>query len=308
MNVLDAFSIFRLLKIKGVGTAKLHSIINNLNKFDSVNNLLDHYINPSLNNSSELDYKEWRRLQDMKVDVVTLWDESYPARLKKVLGAKAPALLFVMGNIEILQKKSAGFCGSRKVSEKGLKTTQDFAEQLVDQEVNLVSGYAAGVDMTTHQTALENGGTTTIVLPEGIFHFRIKHKLKNVWDWERVVVVSEFLPTRPWTVGNAMQRNATICALSSAVILIEAKSSGGSMETGKKCLNLKVPVFAPVYEGMPEEASGNRILLSKGALGLKKSKSRGRANVNPLLPFIRSEARNSTIESAESGQKELFVS
>ncbi len=97
--------------------------------------------------------------------------------------------------------------------------------------------------------------------------------MTKIWDWERVVVISEFLPTRPWSIGSAMQRNSTISALSKAVMLIEAKAKGGSMETGKKCLDLGIPLFTPVYDGMPKEAAENRILLKKGAQSLRKAKT-----------------------------------
>ncbi|MCK4820756.1 hypothetical protein KA005_33635, partial [bacterium] len=45
---------------------------------------------------------------------------------------------------------------------------------------------------------------------------------------------------------------------------------------------MRRPLFAPVYEGMPSTASGNRILLSLGAHGLKKSVKTMRANLTPI--------------------------
>jgi predicted Rossmann fold nucleotide-binding protein DprA/Smf involved in DNA uptake len=101
-----------------------------------------------------------------------------------------------------------------------------------------------------------------------------------------VVVVSEFLPGIPWSVHNAMQRNSTICGLSHAMILIEARASGGSMAAGKASLELGVPIFAAVYDGMPESAEGNRELLALGARRLLKSGRTGRANINPVLRAV----------------------
>ncbi|MBI4764912.1 MAG: DNA-processing protein DprA [Deltaproteobacteria bacterium] len=99
-------------------------------------------------------------------------------------------------------------------------------------------------------------------------------------------MVSEFLPGIPWSVRNAIQRNKTICALSKAMILIESGTNGGSMEAGRSSLNMKVPLFAPVYGGMPDSAVGNRQLLKEGARPLLKSSSSGRANMRELLSIV----------------------
>lgn len=72
-------------------------------------------------------------------------------------------LIFAKGDIRSLTKPCLGFCGSRKASEKGLKTAWDFADQMARKGVNIISGYASGVDMTAHKAALEAGGTTTLI-------------------------------------------------------------------------------------------------------------------------------------------------
>ena len=152
------------------------------------------------------------------------------------------------------------------------------------QGINVVSGYAAGVDMTTHRAALESGGTTTIVMAEGILHFRVKREVKDVWDWHRALIISQYLPSVPWRVHNAMERNRTICALCKAMVLVEARESGGSIEAGRTCLELGIPLFAPVYEGIPDSAiKGNHILLGQGARYLHKSKTTQMPNLKGVL-------------------------
>ncbi|MFH1672523.1 MAG: DNA-processing protein DprA [Pseudomonadota bacterium] len=192
-----------------------------------------------------------------------------------------------------MNKTSAGFCGSRKASQKGIATARDCADQLSRKGINIVSGYAAGVDMATHKAALECGGTTTLVLCEGILHFRKKRDLKDMWDWERIAVVSEFLPGVPWNARNAMHRNSTICALTSAMILIEAASKGGSIAAGRTCLKMGIPLFAPVYEGMPETAVGNRELLGQGAQELYKNGHTNRANMKSVFAAIEQQEAKS---------------
>ena len=125
-----------------------------------------------------------------------------------------------------------------------------------------------------------------------ITDFKIRKSLEPVWDWERVLVVSEFLPRSRWTAHRAMQRNKTIIGLSEAMILIEAGRNGGSMHAGRKALQMHRKLYAPVYEGMPDSAIGNRILLEEGALPLLKSKMTGTANLKNLFSALSNVENN----------------
>jgi DNA processing protein len=236
--------------------------------------------------TQEQAHEVWAKLREQQVTVTSLLDADYPDSLRSLLGVQAPPLLFVRGSRSLMGKPSVGFCGSRKASEKGIAVAHECAEIVSRQGINIVSGYAAGVDMATHRAALEADGTTILILAEGIFHFRIKRDLKDVWDWERALVVSEYPPGVTWNVQNAMRRNATICALSKAMVLIEARETGGSMEAGRTCLKLGLPLFAPVYEGMPESARGNQILLGEGARSLFKSRSTDLPNLRAVLATL----------------------
>lgn len=290
-------TMFRLLNLKGVGPAKIHSIWRDAEKnkypladFIAEQQFMGRLFRPDqliqLKDNEESIENVLARIESESIEVLSYFEEGYPVRLKSLLGEKAPLLLYVKGNKSILEKKSIGFCGSRKASPKGIATANDCAEQLAQIGININSGYATGIDMTTHNAALRCGGTTTIVLPEGIFHFRTKKEFSDVWDWERVCIVSEFLPGIPWSVRNAMQRNTTICTLSLMMILIEAGATGGSIEAGRTALKLGIPLLAPTYEGMPESAIGNRQLLEQGAVSIFRSKTTGRANLNNVLNFI----------------------
>ena len=124
-----------------------------------------------------------------------------------------------------------------------------------------------------------------MALAEGILGLRVRREMKDVWDPSRVVVVSE-LPGLPWSVHSAMQRNHTICGLSGAMVLIEARERGGSFQAGHASLEMGVPLFAAVYEGMPESSQGNRLLLREGARQLLKNRQSGRANVAPILDVV----------------------
>lgn len=326
MTANCAFHILHLLETPRIGVAKIHAILDMVK--ESATSLPDLLRNPAILkkilNQDQLEafltledkiHQVWDSLKARGVELLSITDDDYPDRLRTLLGRKAPPLLMVQGNTALLGKLSVGFCGSRKASPKGIATAKDCAVQLAREGVNIVSGYAAGIDMATHLAALECGGTTTLVLCEGILNFSIKREIKDLWDWERIAVVSEFLPGLTWNAHNAMQRNRTICALSAAMILIEAGSTGGSIEAGRTCLRMGVPLFAPVYEGMPESAVGNRELLQQGAYSLLKNRRTGRANMGTMLSVIKEKVPDSKkendyheIETLETDQLSLFDS
>jgi len=247
----------------------------------------------------------WDTLMEKGVRAISIRDPEYPLSLRGLLGRKAPPLLFALGNTDLLRQASVSFCGSRKASEKGMQVAAACAADLARAGVDVVSGYASGVDLHAHWAALEAGGTTTLVLAEGIQHFRVKRDIKGVWDESRTLVVSEFLPGLPWSVRNAMQRNRTIIGLSRAMVLIEARASGGSMQAGRECLRLRLPLFAAVYRGMPAEAEGNRELLQQGARPVLKSRRTGKPKIGPILAAIRNAGARPDPSPSNAAQPSL---
>lgn len=200
-----------------------------------------------------------------------------------------PQKVYCMGNLELLKTPGAGFCGSRKVSPAGIAVAEDCASQIAKLGYPVISGYAAGVDMTAHKTALAIGGTTIIVLPEGIDHFRIKKEIEEYWDWQRVLIISPFEPEMRWTVYRAMGRNNVIVALSRAMIVIEAGEKGGTLDAGFTSLKSKCPLFVVDY-GSNEHALGNKILLKKGGYSIQKSIKTNRASLEMVLTCLKGKA------------------
>ncbi len=196
--------------------------------------------------------------------------DGYPERLLKTLKEEAPLLLFARGNIKLLAEKAVGFCGSRKASEKGLAVAGECAAELARRRINVISGYAHGVDLAAHRAALEAGGVTTFVLAEGILHFKLKSDVKALITEDNHVVVSEYMPRLPWLARNAMQRNKTICGLSNAIVVIESGLKGGTFEAGKTALSLRRPLFVVEYAQPVESAEGNAYFLRQGARFLRK--------------------------------------
>ncbi len=229
---------------------------------------------------------------DRKPIRVDFDDINYPKYVENIMGKNTPAHLDVVGNLELLNLNMArlGFCGSRKSSIKGLKILADCAIQASQQkqDIAVVSGNAAGADFEAHFNCLNKArGKTILVLPEGINNFRIRKDLKSVWDWERVLVISQFQPNVPWKQYNAMIRNELIVALCRAVIVLEAGDKGGTLDAGRKAINLKIPLYVIEHEDMPDSASGNKMLIRESAKMLGENRSARVTNLKEFFEYMK---------------------
>lgn len=280
---------YRLLNVKGFGCAQANKLLWALSSTVQTSSQLENGIKQSLKpqdiTAFDTEYTLYRT--STQINYVSVLDDiSYPSKLRDSLRHNSPTVLSIMGNANLLHKKCVGISGSRKVSPKGLWITNDCASQLAENDICVVSGYASGVDIEAHKTALSNNGSTIIVLPEGISTFYIRKELRDIWDWDRVLVISEFLPKDKWLASRAMKRNQTIIGLSDSMIVIEAGETGGSLDAGLKTILSGKSLFVPYYKETPLSAAGNNLLIQKGAYPLGLGRDSHRTNIEKLMTAI----------------------
>jgi DNA protecting protein DprA len=261
--------LYKLMNIKGIGSVKANEFIIATLHARSIE-AIENEMKKVLNSSQLSDYENnkgdtYVLDKSSNVHYLSQYEDNYPEYLKNVLGTAAPPILSYCGNINLLNKARVGISGSRHVSDKGIRITYDISKALAENGVVVVSGYANGVDSIAHRTALENGGSTIVVLAEGLYSFSVKKEFKGIWDWNKVLVISEFRPTDKWMEYRAMKRNSTIIGLSDAVIVVEAGIKGGSFDAGCKVLDMKRGLFVPKYAQPPMSAIGNDELIKRGA-------------------------------------------
>lgn len=286
--------VFRLLSVKGIGESFVNRMIMSENLCGSAVEA-EKFIVTKLSQTQKEDYYlgsniDLSACKQNNVKFISVKDPEYPVCLINYLNLKTPSVLSCMGNLNLLNGKKVGFSGSRKVSPKGMDVTRDCVTQLAESGISIVSGYANGVDLTAHAAALAAGGSTIMVLPQGIDHFLIRRDLKTVWDWNKVLVISEFLPSDQWTVGRAMKRNNTILGLSDVMVVIEAGTSGGSLDAGKKAIAGGKSLFVPQYVEWPESALGNPDLLAHGAFPIRRRGASPNANLTQLHKALATNA------------------
>ncbi|MGH3938036.1 MAG: DNA-processing protein DprA [Pseudonocardiaceae bacterium] len=209
---------------------------------------------------------EVEQLHAAGVTAVLLGGSDYPPTLASL--PACPPVLFVLGESQHLQDLAVGICGSRHATEQGLRAARACGDAASEIGLTIVSGNARGVDMAAQTSALTAGGATTAVLAEGIRHFQPTEALRAAgWDTGRAAAVSQFAPTRRWSVGAAMTRNGVIIGLSQALIVVEAGATGGTISAGKQALRVGRPVFALQFAG--GTPTGNAELIDMGAVAIR---------------------------------------
>ena len=161
--------IYRLLAVKGMGTVKTNRMLFAVQNKVGTADELETSIRLQLTVEQQREFDNYYSLRDRtpEVEYMAVPAPQYPKALIALLRQNTPTVLSCIGNLDLLHKLKVGFSGSRKASEKGLWVTNDCATQLAERDICVVSGYASGVDMTAHRAALQHGGSTIIVLPEG---------------------------------------------------------------------------------------------------------------------------------------------
>jgi predicted Rossmann fold nucleotide-binding protein DprA/Smf involved in DNA uptake len=215
-------------------------------------------------------------LQNEGYELIPITSPEYSRSLKENLKiAHAPALLYVKGNKQIMQKKSIAIVGSRNAMDKSLKFTDNIAKLASKEFKVVVSGFAKGVDKQALDSAINYKGQSIIVLPQGIMTFGsgFKKYYKQIVDGD-VLVLSTFFPKATWQVELAMARNPIIYGLVNEIYVAESSDKGGTWSGVIDGLRKNRKIY--VRKPDSDENNANNLLIQKGAIAVD-------FNGNPLF-------------------------
>ena len=278
---------YKIFGVEGFGTKTINKIYRGIRDLNIGITILEDFSKEDFMNLgvNESLYEAWKNIEDSVcyldyeqlikkgIRLITPDLKEYPERLAKTLDDNAPPLLFCLGDKKLLNAKNVAIIGARDVTDAGIEYARDITEKLTQKGFNIVSGYAKGVDSIAHLTALEFGGTTTIVLSHGIYEFKQKKEFFGIPEWsENTLVLSQFAPQVKWIARNAMIRNETIVGLSNAVVVILSgpnkdsdNKMSGTFASGKSAVKYGVPLYVLKPE-LVENADGNKDLIRQGAV------------------------------------------
>ncbi|MGK7921603.1 MAG: DNA-processing protein DprA, partial [Trichodesmium sp.] len=198
--------------------------------------------------------------------VITRSDKNYPRKLKRNLQYLAPAIIYGVGNIELLKKGGLGIVGSRDISEEEREYTNRIGKVCASQGINVISGGAKGTDIEAMLGSLEVGGTAVGVLADSLNKASVSIKYRQGIRDGQLALISAYDPNARFSVGNAMGRNKYIYGLSDYALVVSSSfNKGGTWAGATEVLQKyqKIPVFVKV-EGTVKK--GNQALLDRGAI------------------------------------------
>jgi len=212
-----------LLKVEGVGAFKLKNL-------DAKIHLLE----------AE---EEMKFMEENHISFSYFLDEDYPNQLKNCIDG--PILIFRKGNIQLQNKRIISIVGTRKITTYGKSFCENIIEELSPLNPIIVSGYAYGVDIIAHKTAIKHGLQTIACLAHGMNQTYPKiHSKYNEQIMGNGGFITEFWSNDAFDRTNFLKRNRIIAGLSEATIVIESAEKGGSLVTADIANSYNREVFA----------------------------------------------------------------
>lgn len=200
---------------------------------------------------SVLKSPDWRSVeQDIRWSestenhIIQFNQEPYPALLKQI--HSPPPILFVKGQVEILNSIQLAMVGSRNPSADGRESAWQFAHHLASHGMVITSGMALGIDAQSHYGALAaKNGKSIAIAGTGLDRiYPARHK-ELAWQLaEQGAIISEYpLGTAPLR-QNFPQRNRIISGMSIGTLVVEAALKSGSLITAYEALEQAREIFA----------------------------------------------------------------
>ena len=202
----------------------------------------------------------------------------YPPQFKSVLKEQAPAVLFGIGNAQLLSKPSVGFVGSRDADDEDLEATDHYVQMINNIGFQVVSGGAKGIDSRSMLSSLSNGNSSVGVLTDSLLKASVNSQWRPYLKSNSLALITPFSPESRFSPANAMARNKFIYLLSQATIVVcsgesDKNKKSGTFEGAKENLKNKwVPLFV----------SQHKTPIHSGNLSLLKGLSRVTTEAKPL--------------------------
>lgn len=202
------------------------------------------------------------------VGIISYDSEKYPKQLRHI--SNPPAIIYYKGNIDcISSEKIITSVGARKPSDYSLYVTRNICHELAENGIVIASGFAKGIDITSHLESVKANMPTICVMGCGVDmnypsdNFRYRDMILDSGG----VFISEFPIGTKAFGANFPKRNRILSAIGQASVVFQASMASGSLITANFAAEQGREVFCmPPPDIFSADYSGNIYLLRNGAL------------------------------------------
>lgn len=175
--------------------------------------------------------------------------------------------LWASGTLDGLQGPTVAIVGTRAATPYGAGLATAFGRELGRAGCCILSGLALGIDAAAHRGALAAGAATIGVLGGGHRRFfpRRNERLAREMIGAGGAVLSPFAPDTDCYPANFLERNGVVAALSDAVVVVEAPSRSGALNTAGWAAG-RIPVLAVPGDVDRPHVQGCLALIRDGAI------------------------------------------
>ncbi len=202
------------------------------------------------------------------ISILTPSDDSYPPLLKMV--NDYPHVLYAVGDVRPLAGRTISMVGTRRLTSYGDRMCHELVRDLsaLVPDLCIVSGLAFGVDSASHRAALDHNVPTVAVIASPLPQVTPAQHTSLAADIvdRGGAILSECHSQTRYHNSLYASRNRIIAALSSATLLVESPTSGGSMQTATIADGYNRAVMAvPGRVTDPNSAGCNKLIRNKVA-------------------------------------------
>lgn len=225
---------------------------------------------------------------------------------EKLAGVKPPIKqLWYRGEWkEDLLVKCVAIVGSRRMSRYGRQAIEEIVPRFCRAGYTIISGLMYGVDQLVHKETLKCGGKAIGILGYGIERKNEEgaDKLSEEIEENGGLIMSEYPGDTRGQLFTFPQRNRIVVGLSDLIVVIEAGSKSGSLDTAKWAQKMGKPIYALPGSIFSPTSEGTNSWIAQGW-----ARSLTLQSLEELVGSGKASSLDNKVEGLGAGEREIYT-